>query len=319
MKKNKKKYLRNIVIRFYPALVKITGSINAALVLAQIDYWWDRRHGKYFYKKDRELAAELGMGLTAFRAAKKQLVKRKLVTTIKRGIPQTTHYQLKCRIEDLIPKVPKPEADEPETDEPEVVQNDDSKSPKKASTDRSNSSIKNTRFGQTNSCITTESTSETTADITSASREVKKLTAVQQSMLKRFLKHWQQTVDKNDCYLPLCWHAASPELDKRIVAAIERMGGVDELLDDLKARCEKVAEECIWLEYEAKEVNLTFLITNQEREFAETQEMEQNDKTRSVNEIPGLEELRARSQQQAQVIAEEKSKIECDKDYGCDG
>lgn len=81
-------------IVFRKAYSKITGSITAGLLLAQVAYW-DSVMKREFYKTDKDFSEELGMGICEFKAAKKKIVE--FVDIKVKGIPAKTYYKLNRR------------------------------------------------------------------------------------------------------------------------------------------------------------------------------------------------------------------------------
>lgn len=82
------------VIAFPPVLVKVTGSINAALFLSQALYWTRIQNGKEFYKTREEWAAETGMSRSEQETARKALVSLGILQESLRGVPATLHYKV---------------------------------------------------------------------------------------------------------------------------------------------------------------------------------------------------------------------------------
>ncbi|WP_153301459.1 hypothetical protein [Endozoicomonas arenosclerae] len=211
--------------------------------MSQLDYWWDLKKGRMLYKTDAELAKELNFGPKEIRNAKKKLIDSGLVKIIKKGIPQRSHYTLKVRVDDLLKT---------------TVQPDNQQSPKRQHNE-TDKAAKSVPKGQANSCITQESTHKTTPEITTTSPR-SKLSFDSKRLLFIFLGRWQEIVNENDWSLFLRWHDITPDLDTRIIAAIKRYGGVDELISELSERCEELAMSEQWRVENEQPVNLPFLL-----------------------------------------------------------
>lgn len=73
---------------------KITGSITGGLLLSQLVYWAKTVNWEEFYKIDREISEELGMGFYELRSAKNNLKRLKIVSIKCKGIPPKTYYTI---------------------------------------------------------------------------------------------------------------------------------------------------------------------------------------------------------------------------------
>ena len=60
-------------IAVYPIYIKLTGSVNAGLLLSQIMYWYGAMKGKTFYKSDSEIMEETMLSVNELRHAKLRL------------------------------------------------------------------------------------------------------------------------------------------------------------------------------------------------------------------------------------------------------
>jgi hypothetical protein len=80
-------------VAFHRIYAKITGSINAGLLLSQLCYW-DRKMQRVFWKTNADFANELGMSTWEFKTAKAMLVKAGFITVTRRGVPATSHYKV---------------------------------------------------------------------------------------------------------------------------------------------------------------------------------------------------------------------------------
>ena len=232
------------VIAYRPALRNITGSVNSALLLSQLDYWWDLKSGAMLYKTDSELAKELNFGLKELRNAKQKLIDSGLITVVLKGIPQTTHYSLKTRVGNLL----------------DSAAQKVNKVTSKGKVSKGNRAAKSLPKGQTNSCITQETTQKKNDKdyYMKPNRSFDEKTS--EYMLKIFLARWQQIVTNNKWALQLEWHRPSPEVDARIVESIQQYGGIDGLINELEKRCEAICEQDAWRTYEDQPLNLTFLL-----------------------------------------------------------
>jgi hypothetical protein len=96
-------------IAFQRAFVRITGSINAALMLSQAVYWSRRVSlpGGWFYKMQTEWEDETGLTRRQQDGARKVLVKLGVLVEEKRGVPQKLFYRVDTeRLEELRTKTP---------------------------------------------------------------------------------------------------------------------------------------------------------------------------------------------------------------------
>ena len=57
-------------IAVYPVYIKLTGSVNAGLLLSQIMYWYSAVKGRTFYKSDAEIMEETMLSVNELRTAK---------------------------------------------------------------------------------------------------------------------------------------------------------------------------------------------------------------------------------------------------------
>ena len=247
MKETKVKQDRKVP--YFPELSAITGSVTSAILLAQLSYWWDRKAGKTLYKTDQDLAIELGFSLKTLRGAKQKLKDAMLVKIVLKGIPRKTHYTAIEDINDLITLTAAKRSNQGD-------QKRQKSSVKKA--------CKVEQKGQTNSCNTQFNTQNTSTDTTStlSTIQAKKIKTMR---LNSFLGRWQAVVDKNDWPVELTWHRPSQDLDRRILTAIDRFGGIDELIDELLHRCSEIDGDNDWRmmhkEYgETFPVNLAYLL-----------------------------------------------------------
>ncbi|MBN3871542.1 MAG: hypothetical protein HWQ23_15055 [Nostoc sp. JL33] len=83
-------------IAFYPDLIPLTGSPNAALFLCQLTYWTGKQHNPdgWIYKTQEEWGYETGLSEKEQRTARRSLVERGYVEEQERGIPSRLEYRL---------------------------------------------------------------------------------------------------------------------------------------------------------------------------------------------------------------------------------
>ena len=81
-------------IAVYPIYIKITGSVNAGLLLSQIMYWYAAMKGRKFYKSDFEIMEETMLSLNELRGAKSRLKELPFIMITLHGIPAKTHYDI---------------------------------------------------------------------------------------------------------------------------------------------------------------------------------------------------------------------------------
>jgi hypothetical protein len=81
-------------IAVYPIYIKLTGSVNAGLLLSQIMYWYSAMKGKKFYKSDAEIMEETMLSLNELRGAKSRLKELPFIMISLHGIPAKTHYDI---------------------------------------------------------------------------------------------------------------------------------------------------------------------------------------------------------------------------------
>ncbi len=84
-------------IAYNPVFSKITGSVNAGILLSQLVYWYNMMQGKEFYKTNCQLANELGMTEMQVRKAKESLIKIKFVEVKLKGVPKKSFYEIKTK------------------------------------------------------------------------------------------------------------------------------------------------------------------------------------------------------------------------------
>lgn len=81
-------------IAVYPIYIKITGSVNAGLLLSQLMYWYGAMNGKIFYKTDAEIMQETCLSESELRTAKNKLKSMSFIGIKAKGVPAKTHYSI---------------------------------------------------------------------------------------------------------------------------------------------------------------------------------------------------------------------------------
>ena len=81
-------------IAVYPVYIKLTGSVNAGLLLSQIMYWYSAVKGRTFYKSDAEIMEETMLSVNELRTAKLRLKQLKFIKISLHGVPAKTHYTI---------------------------------------------------------------------------------------------------------------------------------------------------------------------------------------------------------------------------------
>jgi hypothetical protein len=92
-----KKLLINLNLRpiaVYPVYIKLTGSVNAGLLLSQIMYWYGAVNGRTFYKSDAEIMEETMLSVNELRHAKARLKQMSFIKITLHGVPAKTHYTI---------------------------------------------------------------------------------------------------------------------------------------------------------------------------------------------------------------------------------
>ena len=92
-----KKLLVNLNLRpiaVYPVYIKLTGSVNAGLLLSQIMYWYSAVNGRTFYKSDAEIMEETMLSVNELRHAKARLKQMSFIKITLHGVPAKTHYTI---------------------------------------------------------------------------------------------------------------------------------------------------------------------------------------------------------------------------------
>jgi hypothetical protein len=132
-------------IAVYPIYIKITGSVNAGLLLSQLMYWYGAVNGRIFYKSDIEIMEETCLSESELRTAKNKLKSMPFIEIKAKGVPAKTHYSINA--ENLIS---------------EIHAFSSAKSTKLKTRNQRNS---NSEFNETITENTTENTTKNTTDI----------------------------------------------------------------------------------------------------------------------------------------------------------
>jgi hypothetical protein len=132
-------------IAVYPIYIKITGSVNAGLLLSQLMYWYGAMNGKIFYKTDAEIMEETCLSESELRTAKNKLKSMSFIEIKAKGVPAKTYYSINA--EKLIS---------------EIHNFSSAKSTKLKTRNQRNS---NSEFNETITKNTTENTTKNTTDI----------------------------------------------------------------------------------------------------------------------------------------------------------
>jgi hypothetical protein len=83
-------------VAYYPKLVKVTGSVNAAIFLSQLGYWTPKAADPdgWVYKTQIEWESETGLTRWEQETARRQLRDRGIVAEVKRGMPARLFFQI---------------------------------------------------------------------------------------------------------------------------------------------------------------------------------------------------------------------------------
>ena len=85
-------------IAVYPVYIKITGSVNAGLLLSQLMYWYGAVNGRIFYKSDAEIMEETMLSESELRTAKNKLKSLSFIEIKAKGVPARTHYTINSQL-----------------------------------------------------------------------------------------------------------------------------------------------------------------------------------------------------------------------------
>ena len=83
-------------VAYYPKLVKVTGSVNAAIFLSQLGYWTPKAADPdgWVYKTQIEWELETGLTRWEQETARRQLRERSILTEIKKGMPARLFFRI---------------------------------------------------------------------------------------------------------------------------------------------------------------------------------------------------------------------------------
>ncbi len=83
-------------IAYYPRLVPVAGSVNAAVLLGQLTYWTPRAHDPdgWIYKTQAELAQETGLGRWEQETARKLLRASGILLEKRAGVPARLYFKI---------------------------------------------------------------------------------------------------------------------------------------------------------------------------------------------------------------------------------
>ncbi|HMT02188.1 MAG TPA: hypothetical protein PKD00_02585 [Burkholderiales bacterium] len=86
-------------IAFNPSFARIVdNNLAAGILLSQLFYWAKVMNFNEFYKINEELQQECFLGRSEFENARKKILKTGVFTTIKKGIPCRTYYQINLNV-----------------------------------------------------------------------------------------------------------------------------------------------------------------------------------------------------------------------------
>lgn len=83
-------------VAYYPKLVKVTGSVNAAIFLSQLGYWTPKAADPdgWVYKTQAEWESETGLTRWEQETARRQLRERDILSETKRGMPARLFFRI---------------------------------------------------------------------------------------------------------------------------------------------------------------------------------------------------------------------------------
>jgi len=94
-------------IAFHRPFVEITGSVKSALMLSQLVYWWHRKTGETVYKTRDDWWGETGLSKDEQKTAENILVRLRVISIKRSGVPPRNHYHLHVdRLEQLLKELP---------------------------------------------------------------------------------------------------------------------------------------------------------------------------------------------------------------------
>ena len=89
--------LRSLLARpisFHPALARLTGSVQAGLMLSQAVYWSEKKDGEWFYKTQQQWSAETALSRHEVEHARLVLRGFSFWKEERRGMPATVHFRV---------------------------------------------------------------------------------------------------------------------------------------------------------------------------------------------------------------------------------
>lgn len=91
-------------VAFNPLLAKVTGSVKAGLLLAQLLYWWQKGRDKdWIYKTIKEIEEETALSRNEQDGAIKRLKQLEVIEVDLKGVPAKRHFKLNLlRISNLV-------------------------------------------------------------------------------------------------------------------------------------------------------------------------------------------------------------------------
>jgi hypothetical protein len=83
-------------VAYYPKLVKVAGSVNAAIFLSQLGYWTPKASDPdgWVYKTQVEWELETGLTRWEQETARRQLRERSILTEVKKGMPARLYFRI---------------------------------------------------------------------------------------------------------------------------------------------------------------------------------------------------------------------------------
>jgi len=86
------KALNQRPIAYYPLYKELTGSLQGAVLLSQLMYWFSKKDT--FYKSNKDFMKELCLTIHEIKTAKKAIKKLPFISTARKGVPATTYYTI---------------------------------------------------------------------------------------------------------------------------------------------------------------------------------------------------------------------------------
>lgn len=102
-------------VAYHPGLARMTGSVNAAIFLGQLMYWWPRRSGDTVYKTAADWERETALTQREQESARRALKKLGIITEDYRRLQHQMHYTLEeDRLNEVWQEYTNPANSEPE-------------------------------------------------------------------------------------------------------------------------------------------------------------------------------------------------------------